>query len=59
MEQLTMTVKEMAKQLNISLPTAYQLVKTDGFPVIYIGTKILIPVEEFKTWLKSESSKTN
>ena len=44
MEQLTMTVRDMAKLMNISLPTAYELVKTKGFPVIHVGNKILIPI---------------
>lgn len=59
MEQLTMTVRDMAKLMNISLPTAYELVKTKGFPVIYVGNKILIPIESFKVWLQKESQKNN
>ena len=57
MEQMTITVKEMAKQLNISLPTAYELLKSDDFPKFYIGRKILIPVESLKEWLANQSNK--
>ncbi len=51
MEKTTMNVRELAAQLGISLPMAYALVKTDGFPSIRIGTRILIPVEAFQEWL--------
>ena len=35
MEKTTMNVQELATQMNISLPKAYNLVKTPGFPVIH------------------------
>lgn len=57
MEKMTMTVREMAAQMGISLPTAYELVKKPGFPIIRVGTKILIPIEPFRQWLFSETNK--
>ena len=45
MEKATLSVQELATQLGISLPKAYELVKQPGFPVLKIGTRILIPVE--------------
>ena len=51
MDKTTMSVQELAAQMGISLPKAYQLVKTPGFPTIRVGTRILIPVEAFKEWL--------
>lgn len=47
MEKTTMSVQELSSQLGISLPTAYELVKSKGFPSIRIGTRILIPVDAF------------
>ena len=38
------------------LVKAYELVKTPGFPVIRIGTRILIPVDAFKEWLVINSA---
>lgn len=55
-EKSTMSVQELAQQMGISLPKAYELVKEPGFPTIRIGTRILIPVEGFKTWLRTKSS---
>lgn len=46
-----MSVQELAAQMGISLPKAYELVKTPGFPTIRIGTRILIPVEAYREWL--------
>ena len=48
MEKTTMSVRELASQMNISLPKAYELVKTAGFPVIHIGNRLVIPVEAYK-----------
>lgn len=55
MEKTTMSVQELSAQMGISLPKAYELVKTPGFPVIRIGTRILIPVEAFRAWLSNAS----
>ena len=56
MEKATMSVQELAAQLGISLPKAYELVKQPGFPVLKIGTRILIPMDAFKAWLISNAS---
>lgn len=55
MNKAAMSVKEMAEQMGISLPTAYKLVKQPGFPTIRLGTKILIPVEGFMAWLREQA----
>ena len=57
MEKATMSVLELSSQLGISLPKAYELVKTEGFPSIRIGTRILIPVDAFREWLATTSNK--
>lgn len=56
MEKQTISVQELASQLGISVPKAYELTKTPGFHSIRIGTRIIIPIEEFKRWLKENSS---
>ena len=57
MEKTTMSVQEMALQMGISLPKAYELVKQSGFPSIRIGTRILIPIDAFREWLVITSNK--
>ena len=51
MERTTMSVQELSAQMGISLPKAYELVKTPGFPTLCIGTRILIPIDAYKEWL--------
>lgn len=55
MERTTMSVQELSAQMGISLPKAYELVKTPGFPTLRIGTRILIPVDAYKKWLIKQS----
>ena len=56
MEKTTMSVQELSAQMGISLAKAYELVKTPGFPTLRIGTRILIPVDAYKTWLINRSA---
>ena len=57
MERTTMSVQELSAQMGISLPKAYELVKTPGFPTLRIGTRILIPIDAYKEWLMKQSVK--
>ena len=52
MDKATMSVQELSTQMGISLPKAYELTKLPDFPVLRVGTRILIPVDAFKSWLK-------
>ena len=56
-EKTTMSVRELSMSMGISLPKAYELVKRPGFPVLRIGSRILIPKAAFEEWLKAESTK--
>jgi len=51
MEKSTISVQELSAYMGISLAKAYELVKQPGFPVLRIGTRFLIPVDSFNTWL--------
>ena len=55
MEKITISVQELASQMGISLPKAYELTRTVGFPVIRVGTRVLIPVTEFRRWLSEHA----
>ena len=57
MEPATMSVKDLINELGVSLPVAYSLVKSRGFPTIRVGRRILIPRDEFKEWLKNNTIK--
>ena len=54
-EKSVLSVQELARQMGICLPKAYELVKEPGFPTIRIGTRILILTEGFRDWLRQKS----
>lgn len=49
---LVYTISELADVLKISKSTAYQLARAKDFPKMYIGKRILIPLEDLKIWIK-------
>ena len=50
--RLCISVPEMAKQMGISRPKAYELANSKGFPAIRIGKRIVIPYAAFSDWLQ-------
>ena len=55
---LMLSVTDMAEVLGISRAGAYELVKTEGFPSLSVGSRIIIPKEEFMSWVKCQSSES-
>lgn len=54
--QLTLSVEELAKELGISRPVAYELVKKDGFPSVRVSERrIVIPVDALRAWLSDNA----
>ena len=57
-EKRTITVNELAEWLGISRPTAYGLVRQDGFPAIRVSERrIVIPVVKLEEWVDREATK--
>ena len=54
MEKICLSVPELAEQMQISRPTAYELVKREDFPKVCVGRRILIPRREFEAWLSEQ-----
>lgn len=52
--RMTMTVDEMAAELNISRPTAYELVKQEHFPAFHIGQRILVNRAGLQRWIDEQ-----
>lgn len=48
---LMLSVPEMAAALGISRAGAYELVRTDGFPALKIGSRIVIPKDKLREWV--------
>ena len=57
-EKLTLSVEEMALELGISKPVAYELTRREGFPAIRISERrIIIPVDGLRNWLNTEAAR--
>ena len=48
---LTLTAPEVGEVLGISRAAAYELVRSEGFPRIKIGKRILVPRDKFIQWI--------
>ena len=54
--KLTLTVNEMAQQLNISRTTAYNLVKQrDFFPAFRVGNRVLVGTTALSLWVDKQT----
>lgn len=59
-EEICWTVAEFAKQMKIGMNHAYQLVNSNGFPLVRLSERILrIPVADVKVWLSEQSKSGN
>lgn len=52
-----MSVKELAQVLGISAPKAYDMTHIEGFPVLTVGKRRIIPIEAFKAWLAQQTGR--
>ena len=52
---LMLSVPEVAAVLSISRAGAYELVRSDGFPALRIGSKIVVPKEKFIDWVNAQT----
>ena len=55
MEKLTVSVKELAAMLGISRPKAYELVRRADFPAVWLGRRVVVPVDGLKQWLSRQT----
>ena len=53
---LMLSVPNIASVLGISRAGAYELVHTDGFPSLNIGSRIVIPKDKFIDWINANIS---
>lgn len=52
---LTLTVPEVGEALGISRAKAYDLARSEGFPSMRIGTRILVPRDKLIRWIDKET----
>lgn len=54
---LMLSVPEMAAVLGISRAGAYELARSEGFPALRIGTRIVIPKDKLQEWVDKQTEK--
>ncbi len=54
---LMLSVPEVAAVLGISRAGTYELVKSEGFPSLKIGSRIVVPKEKFIDWIDCQTSR--
>ena len=56
---LMLTVPDVSQVLGISLAGTYELVRSDGFPALKIGSRIVVPKEKFIAWINAQTLGSN
>jgi len=56
---VVLRVEDVGRILGINRAAAYELVKSEGFPSIRIGRRILVPLDSLNEWLKTASGARN
>ena len=59
MNRVTISVQELSGKMGISLNKAYELTRSPGFPILRVGTRILIPVDSLNEWLRNHAHTEN
>lgn len=52
---LMLSVLDVASVLGISHAGAYELVRSDSFPSLRIGSRIIVPKERFIEWINANT----
>ena len=55
-QKLTYSVVEAAEALGVSKTTMYRIIQIEGFPVIVLGSRRLIPIEGLKRWIEERAA---
>jgi predicted DNA-binding transcriptional regulator AlpA len=53
---LMLSVPDLTEALGISRAGAYDLVKSEGFPSLHIGNRILVPKEDLIVWIRGNTN---
>ena len=54
---LMLSVPEMAAAMGISRAGAYELARSEGFPALRIGTRIVRPKDKLQEWVDKQTEK--
>ena len=52
---LTLNAREVAEVLRISKSKVYELTRTESFPAIHIGKRVVIPRDKLIQWMNNQA----
>lgn len=53
---LTLCAEDVASLLGISRAGAYTLMRSAGFPTIYIGKRMIVPKDKLLDWIEAQTA---
>ena len=53
---LMLNVVQVAAVLGISRAGAYELVRSEGFPALKIGSRIVVPKDKLREWIDANTA---
>ena len=56
---LFLNAKLVAKVLGVSPSSGYELMHDPGFPVLKVGSRMVVPKEKFIQWVEQNTSGSN
>lgn len=55
-EKLALSLTECAAMMGIGRSKMHELARSEGFPAVRVGRRILVPVDALKTWLNARAT---
>ena len=52
---IMLNAETLAKVLGIAPSSAYELMHEKGFPVLKVGNRLLVPKEDFISWVRANT----
>lgn len=52
---LFLNAETVAKVLGVSISSAYELLHEPGFPVVRVGSRMVVPKEKFMAWVSAQT----
>ncbi len=52
---LFLNAETVAQVLGVSISSAYELLHEPGFPVVRVGSRMVVPKEKFMAWVSAQT----
>jgi len=56
MEKIVLTAKDIRQLTGFSLPTIYEWFNVEGFPVVNVGRRKVVPRDAFLAWINEQAA---